>query len=45
MNNNFLNSPEAIKAKNEVETNQVKKIGNLKDFNNWIDQIAAEYKE
>lgn len=41
--NKFLDSPEAQEAKNEVETNQIKKIGNLEDFDNWIDQIAAEY--
>lgn len=41
---NFLDSPEAKTAKNEVETNQAREIGNLKDFDNWIDKIDADSK-
>lgn len=41
----FLDSPEAQKAKQEVETNQVEEIGDLSDFNNWIDKIDENSKK
>ncbi|KGO18464.1 hypothetical protein Q757_00005, partial [Oenococcus alcoholitolerans] len=37
----FLDSPEALIAKKEAETGQVKNIGSLTDFNNWIDKLDA----
>lgn len=36
---NFLDSPEAIEAKEEVETGQVKLIGSLIEFDDWIDKM------
>ncbi|KRK81137.1 hypothetical protein FD03_GL000729 [Companilactobacillus nodensis DSM 19682 = JCM 14932 = NBRC 107160] len=35
----FLDTPEAIKAKKESENGETKDIGNLDDFNTWIDNI------
>lgn len=36
----FLNSPEAVEAKKEAEKGLLVKIGNLNDFNKWIDKIT-----
>ena len=38
----FLDSPEALAAKKEVETGQVKNIGSLTDFEDWIDKLDAK---
>jgi len=35
----FLDSPEALKVKEEAETGQVKTVGSLDDFDAWIDII------
>jgi len=35
----FLDSPEALSAKKEAELGQVKTIGSLTDFDNWIDKL------
>jgi len=37
----FLDSPEALTAKKEAETGQVKNIGSLADFDDWIDKLDA----
>ncbi|EHN58753.1 type II toxin-antitoxin system RelB/DinJ family antitoxin [Oenococcus kitaharae] len=37
----FLDSPEALEAKREAETGQVKTIGSLDDFDHWVDQLDA----
>ena len=37
----FLDSPEASAAKKEAETGQVKNIGSLTDFEDWIDKLDA----
>ena len=37
----FLDSPEALAAKKEAETGQVKNIGSLTDFEDWIDKLDA----
>lgn len=36
---NFLETPEAIAAKQEAESNQLEEIGSIKDFEKWIDDI------
>lgn len=36
---NFLGTPEAQYAKYEAEHGKTNKIGNLKDFDRWIDKI------
>lgn len=36
---NFLDSPEALKAKKEVETGNIEKIGTLDDLDNWMDRL------
>lgn len=38
----FLDTPEAIEAKKEAESGQTHLIGNLDDFNKWVDTIADE---
>lgn len=35
----FLDSPEALAAKKEAEAGQVKTIGSLADFDDWVDQL------
>lgn len=35
----FLDSTEALAAKREAETGQVKTIGTLSDFGDWIDKL------
>lgn len=35
----FLDSSEALAAKKEAETGQVKNIGSLTDFDDWIDKL------
>ena len=35
----FLDSPEALAAKKEAETGQVKTIGSLADFDDLVDQL------
>lgn len=40
----FLNTPEALAAKKEAETGQIKNIGELKDFAKWIEKINADSK-
>lgn len=37
----FLDSSEALAAKKEAETGQVKNIGSLTDFDDWIDKLDA----
>ncbi|EKP95933.1 hypothetical protein LCA211_3079 [Lacticaseibacillus casei 21/1] len=37
----FLDSTEALAAKKEAETGQVKNIGSLTDFEDWIDKLDA----
>lgn len=37
----FLDSSEALAAKKEAETGQVKNIGSLTDFEDWIDKLDA----
>ncbi|MGH1586943.1 plasmid mobilization protein [Lactiplantibacillus plantarum] len=37
----FLDSLEALAAKKEAETGQVKNIGSLTDFEDWIDKLDA----
>lgn len=37
----FLDSPEALAAKKEAETGQVKNIGSLNDFEDLIDKLDA----
>ncbi|MDK7308786.1 hypothetical protein [Lactobacillus jensenii] len=39
---NFFDSSEALKAKNEAETGQTEIIGNLNDFDKWIDTINED---
>ena len=36
---NFLDSPEALKAKKELETGNIEKIGTLDDLDNWMDRL------
>ncbi|MCT3053639.1 type II toxin-antitoxin system RelB/DinJ family antitoxin [Leuconostoc mesenteroides] len=38
----FLDSSEALKAKEDVETGQVKTVGSLDDFDVWIDIIEQK---
>lgn len=38
----FLNSSEALKAKEEAEASQVKTVGSLDDFDVWIDIIEQK---
>lgn len=38
---NFLDTPEALLAKQEAESGNIATIGTLDDFNEWIDQIDA----
>lgn len=38
----FLDTPEAIEAKKEAESGQTHLIGNLDNFNKWVDRIADE---
>ncbi|USQ69013.1 hypothetical protein M5C72_01910 [Companilactobacillus allii] len=35
----FLDSPEALTAKKEAETGQIKDIGSLTDFDDLIDKL------
>ncbi|KRL93470.1 hypothetical protein FD28_GL001355 [Levilactobacillus hammesii DSM 16381] len=35
----FLDSPDAAAAKKEAENGQVKTIGSLTDFDDWINKI------
>ncbi|CAJ1194792.1 hypothetical protein CPR19088_GLDEOEPO_02334 [Companilactobacillus paralimentarius] len=37
----FLDSPEAMKTKKEVETDQVNVIDSLDSFDTWVDKIDA----
>ncbi|QAS69983.1 RelB [Oenococcus sicerae] len=37
----FLDSPAALVAKEEAEIGQVKNIGSLADFDDWIDKLDA----
>lgn len=39
---NFLDSPEALQAKLEVETSQLETIGDLSDFDKWIQQVKKD---
>lgn len=36
----FLAAPEALKAKREAETGQVKTLGSLANFDKWLDRIT-----
>lgn len=36
---NFLDSPEALQAKKDVESNNVVRIGSLDDLDNWMDKL------
>lgn len=36
---NFLDSPEALKAKKEVENKNIEKIGSLDDLDKWMDNL------
>lgn len=38
----FFDSSEALKAKNEAETGQTEIIGNLNDFDKWLDKINED---
>jgi len=38
----FFDSLEALKAKNEAETGQTEIIGNLNDFDKWLDKINED---
>lgn len=38
---NFLDSPEALAAKKEVENGQVEKIGDLNDLKAWVSHLDA----
>ena len=35
----FLNTPEALKGKKEVENGNIKKIGSLDDLDEWIKNL------
>lgn len=35
----FLDSPEAVEAKKEAENGQVRTIGSLSDFDDWLDNL------
>ena len=37
----FLDSPAALAAKKEAENGQIKNIGSLTDFDDWIDKLDA----
>lgn len=37
---NFLDTKEALKSKYEADNSETKIIGDLNDFNNWINKIA-----
>lgn len=39
---NFLDTPEALQAKKEVETGQVIKVNSLEDFDKWSDSIDED---
>lgn len=39
---NFLDSPEALAAKEEAEKGEVTEIGSVTDFNDWIDQLDED---
>lgn len=39
---NFLDSSEALEAKKEAETDQLETIGDLNDFNDWIEKINED---
>lgn len=39
---NFLDSPEALLAKLEAETNQLETIGDLSNFDKWIQQVTKD---
>ncbi|GBG94680.1 antitoxin RelB [Ligilactobacillus salitolerans] len=38
----FLNSPEALAAKQEAENGAVTEIGSLADFDDWIEQLDED---
>lgn len=35
----FLDTPEALQAKKDVENNNITKIGSLDDLDNWMDKL------
>lgn len=35
----FLDTPEALQAKKDVENNNITKIGSLNDLDNWMDKL------
>lgn len=39
---NFLDSPEALAAKEEAEKGEVTEISSVTDFNDWIDQLDED---
>lgn len=39
---NFLDSPEALAAKREAESGKTTRIGDLKDFDEWIDHLDGD---
>lgn len=36
---NFLDSPEALQAKEDAEKKKITQIGNLNDLDNWMDKL------
>ncbi|PAL01527.1 RelB [Lentilactobacillus parakefiri] len=42
---NFLDTPEALAAKKEVENGQVERIGDLDDLKAWVNRIDGNTKK